>query len=113
VLKVVGATPAAPAGVGFVAAGVLAVAGVPDCWRDGIALGAGVDEGLVSSSSFGLAVSVAFSALPSEGRPRKDRCGGGITGGVPSTFICGSFFGLPTLTFGLSALYSCGNSESN
>ena len=112
-LKVVGATPAAPAGAGFVAAGVPAVAGVPDCWRDGIGLGAGVGEGLVSDSSFGLTVSVAFAAFPSEGRPRKDRCGGGITGGVPSAFICGSFFGLPTLTFGLSALYSGGNSESS
>jgi len=103
----------APAAAGLLAAGVPAFAGVPDCCRDGIGLGAGVGEGLPSGSSFGLTVSVVFSALPSEGRPRKVRCGGGMTGGVASTFICGSFFGLPTLTFGLSTLYSGGNSASN
>jgi hypothetical protein len=113
VLKVVGLTTAVPAGAGLVAAGVPAVTGVPDCCRDGIGLGAGVGEGLASGSSFGLIVSVGFGAFPSEGRPRKDRCGGGIIGGVASTFICGSFFGLPTLNFGLSTLYSGGNSESN
>lgn len=112
-LTVVGGTTAAPAGVGLVTAGVPAAAGVPDCCRDGMGLGAGVGESLASGSSFGLTVSVGLGPLPSEGRPRKDRCGGGITDGVGSTFICGSFFGLPTFTLGLSNLCSGGNSESN
>jgi hypothetical protein len=113
VLTAVGGTAVGPAGVGFVAAGVPAAAGVPDCCREGRGLGTGVGEVLVSGSSLGFTVSAGFCILPSEGRPRKDRCGGGITGGVGSTFICGSFFGLPSLTLGLSTLCSGGNSESN
>lgn len=109
---VVGGTTVALAGVGLVAAGVPAAAGVPDCWRDGIGLGAGVGEALASGSSFSLTGSIGFSPLPSEGRPRKDRCGG-IIDGTGSTFICGSFFGLPTFTLGLSNLCSGGNAESN
>ena len=112
-LTVVGGTTVGPAGVGLVATGVPAAAGVPDCCRDGIGLGAGVGEGLASGSSLVLTVSVGFDALPSEGRPRKDRCEGGITGGIGSTFICGSFFGLPALTLDRSTLYSGRKSESN
>jgi len=113
VLTVVGGTTVGPAGVGLVADGVPAAAGVPECCRDGIGLGAGVGEGLASGSGLGLTVSGGFGAPPSEGRPRKDRCGGGIICAVGSTFIGGSFFGLPTFTLGLSTLYSGGNSESN
>lgn len=107
-LTVVGGPTVAPASAGLVAAGVPAAAGVPDRCRDGIGLGAGVGEGLASGSS----LSIGFVPVPSEGRPRKDRCGG-IIDGVGSTFICDSFFGLPTFTLGLSNLCSGGNSESN